>query len=93
LKHLLDLLLRLGGEFLARPLVAGVGRKAFWARLVIHKKDFTIRIDAVIASIKTIRVMEVIILLAIFALCFALFTTGVSVVTVILSILFSNKKK
>lgn len=36
--------------------------------------------------------MEVIILLAIFALCFALFTTATSVLTVILSILFSNKK-
>jgi hypothetical protein len=37
--------------------------------------------------------MEIVILLAIFALCFALFTTGVSVVTFILSILFSNNKK
>jgi hypothetical protein len=36
--------------------------------------------------------MEVIILLGIAALCFALFTTGISIVTAILSILFSNKK-
>lgn len=36
--------------------------------------------------------MEVIILLGIAALCFALFTTGISIVTTILSILFSNKK-
>lgn len=36
--------------------------------------------------------MEVIIILGLFALCFALFTTGVSIVTFVLSILFSNKK-
>lgn len=36
--------------------------------------------------------MEVIILLGIAALCFALFTTGISIVTFVLSILFSNKK-
>lgn len=36
--------------------------------------------------------MEIIILLGIAALCFALFTTGLSIVTFILSMLFSNKK-
>jgi hypothetical protein len=36
--------------------------------------------------------MEVIILLALFALCFALFTTGVSVVTVIFTLLFGKNK-
>jgi hypothetical protein len=36
--------------------------------------------------------MEVIILLALFALCFALFTTGVSVITVIFTLLFGKKK-
>jgi hypothetical protein len=36
--------------------------------------------------------MEAIIILGLFALCFALFTTGVSIVTFVLSILFSNKK-
>lgn len=36
--------------------------------------------------------MEIIILLGIAALCFALFTTGLSIVTFILSMLFNNKK-
>jgi hypothetical protein len=36
--------------------------------------------------------MEFILLLAMFALCFALFTTGVSVLTVIFTLLFGKKK-
>lgn len=36
--------------------------------------------------------MEILILFGIAAFCFALFTTGVSIVTFLLSILFSGKK-
>ena len=36
--------------------------------------------------------MEAIIILGLFALCFALFTTGVSVVTILFTLLFGKKK-
>jgi hypothetical protein len=36
--------------------------------------------------------MEFLLILAMFALCFALFTTGVSVITVIFTLLFGKKK-
>jgi hypothetical protein len=36
--------------------------------------------------------MEIVMMLALFALCFALFTTGLGVVTFIMSILFGDKK-
>jgi hypothetical protein len=36
--------------------------------------------------------MEVIIILALFALCFALFTTGASVFTILFTLLFSKNK-
>lgn len=36
--------------------------------------------------------MEVIILLGLFALCFALFTTGASIITVIFTLLFGKNK-